>query len=899
MQRSVIVIAPASPTTRAVRDVLRDWAALGLVSTYVWLDEQELTSPEAATLAAATVVSGHAARRVQLEGYLADAQASTGLRVVALSAVDAHPAQADADRAQGLFNRLQGKHVASPIHCVLTRHGKGGWDPALAWMAWHTLVVAPEDAWHPGRAPEPMRIGDNGEYVIHCAAALATVAGLWCGMGEGPLDDVPVPGNRDVTVVRSFMRRLDAAPVSTALRRQLTSTEHGLPAPVGLTGPLVEVENVRGAAAAAVEALWTQNAPLFQLDRESGRQVSVGVSWRVAVRAFFAFLLDVARKTPRAWVQSEKDRAAATLARRTQSALYGDGSRYEVLVAGVGRHGRNPRPEELAGELEDVAARVNAVGAAVDLVTPDMGTFWEQYVAGALTLADGGERPGAVPARVGASPGYVRDVRRIVPAPDDRFELPPHLSAAVGAHNVDPYDVSGWIHTERALSAAAADGDADAAETRSRLHGWVGSLRDSYAGAAGLRLAQEMEARRAEVGALLQQLSAARADDDAALDDARKQGRRKLRRACLMLMLGFLLLAAGVALGPITAGTATAIAAGFFLLWLIRLFVAFFRTQLEVNRILNQQGRAEDAAVLAQRNLKAAMRDMNRAVTQYAQYMAWTPVLGRFLTEPFGRVPETQAPLRMEGSLARSVGFAVTHVDEERVAQTAYSLGKKLFPTGWLSQVWEQVVTDAATRVGGQDGQVLRDDPRRLLRDTARSPRSPLRTWSAQIAAQGVGDAGGALLWAQTRHELQRRGVSQLVDAVLTEVDTVGQEGHGIDGRTSGRAFLTELTEAVQSEGARFSKEIFDHTAITDGYRSVASSLVVGSQELLPEVPAHVRRIDPADTGDDDLDQFVVVLQRSRPIPARLLLLEGGAGKPPPPPRRPEPPDDPLANGRF
>lgn len=880
MERTVIVLAPVSPTTAAVRDVLRDWAALGLVGSIVWIDEQELTSSESATLAGVSVLSGATSRRVQLEGHLADAQTETGLRLVALSAVDEHAAGADAKRAQELYNRLQSKHEMSAIHCILTRHGNGGWDPALTWMAWHNLVVAPEDAWHPGRAPEPMRVGDDGEYVAHCAAALATVSGLWCGMAGGPLDDSPPPGHGDAVVVRSYMRRLDAAPVSTALRRQLTSTEFGVPAPVGPTGPLEEVQNVPVAVAASVETLWENNKALFIRDRESARNRPSGQTFKEAVRAFFAFLLDVVRAAPRAWAQSARDRTAAGLARRTQAALYGDGSRYEVLVAGVSRHGRNPRPEDVANELETVVSRANSVGASIDLVSPDTSQFWKHYVAGALTLADGGERQGSSAARVGASAGFVRTVHRIVPSPESAFTVPGHLAAAVGSTRLDPYDVSTWLHTDRVLTQLAADGDGDAAQTLTELREWIAVTRGSYAGTVGLRLFHELQDRRSEVGSMLQQLAAARPDDEAALDEVRRRGRKKVRRACLMLLLGLLLLVLGVVLGPLTAGLATAVAAGFVLLWAVRFVLAFVTTQLEVNRVVNQQHAQEDAAVMAQRNLAAATRDLNRAVTQYAQFLAWTPVLGRFLAEPFGAVSTSLPPLRMVGSLCRSVGFAVAHVDDERISRVAYGLGRKLFPAGWLTDVWQQVVEDAPARVGGQDGQVLREDPSRLPRDTARTDRSPLRRWSAKVSADGVGDAGGDLLWARTRTELQRRGVSQLVDELLLEVDTVGQEGHDIDGRTSGRTFLTGLTEALRSSDNLFSKELFDAHAVNEGLRTVQDSLVVASEELLREPPAHVTRLDPADTGDDDLDQFVVVLQRSRSLPARWLRLEGDVEAP-------------------
>jgi hypothetical protein len=153
----------------------------------------------------------------------------------------------------------------SAVHILLARYGEGVVDDAVAWMGWHNLVVAPEDAPSPEPMPPPVIIDgqDDVGFVVHAAAALVAVGGLWAEMPVGPLDGEFEPSSAEIRVVRCFSRRLDVGRTGLALRVALTDRSSGQPWPRDELGRLQRVEDGRIASEQAQRAVWARHPELF------------------------------------------------------------------------------------------------------------------------------------------------------------------------------------------------------------------------------------------------------------------------------------------------------------------------------------------------------------------------------------------------------------------------------------------------------------------------------------------------------------------------------------------------------------------------------------------------------------------------------------------------------------
>jgi hypothetical protein len=260
----------------------------------------------------------------------------------------------------------------------------------------------------------------------------------------------------------------------------------------------------------------------------------------------------------------------------------------------------------------------------------------------------------------------------------------------------------------------------------------------------------------------------------------------------------------------------------------------------------------------------------------YQQYLTLMPVLGRFVREPFGAVPPSVAPPRLDGPLPRAMGLGIAHPDPDQVAVVVHDLGAVVFKRGWLGDLWADLLSDAPRRLGTA-GLGLRRDPWQLLSDEATSPTSALRTWAGAVTTDGVSGAAGEAMWRRAHEALLARGPDELSTALFGTVEVIGQSGHGVAGRLTSNTFLTQLTDAVGDRHAQyFSSALFDAAAVSQEAHRVAETVMIGGRA--PTGPAEhgmpaVRWLSPAHGERADLDQFVVIVQTTAPLPSSALRL--------------------------
>lgn len=881
----VVLLGSSGRTSAAVRDVLRDWVCLGIVQPFLWVDGPTLSPDGPLGEVPATLVAADDARRVLLQNHLADQQSIGILRLVAL-----RPAGTSVD----LLERRAGKHLldelgarlpnrVAGLQVLLARHGCATPED-LDHHGWHTLVLAPEDAWNPrSAATELLESSSEDEVVAHAAAGVAAAAGLWVGMGRGPFDAVKGANSVRPEVFRCFLRHLDASAVSQALRSRLTDVSQGLPRPREAAGRMEYLLAPEEAAAQVATAVQTAHAHLFAVPKAAllAEPPTATGAW-AAINAFLRFLAASLSRAPGEFADRMTARGAAGIARTVQSALYGGESRYEVIVRGINADGRPAGMYDLDADASVVAERVQAALPSSQQVVPDARAFWQDAIGGALTLADAGERSVDVPpVTAGGRAGVVRDVAVIVPSPDDTFTLPRAAAARFGQLTVSPYDVHGQHAAAEALRTGAED-DPESETAVRDFASWRRRVLRTYGGFLGTRLADEVEQHRRTLGAHLKQL--ANPLDRAGADDELLREQSAVQRLLRSLIGGAaLVIGAAVAvdlLDTLTQRTGWSTAV---LLLLVLVTIAFFliaRHQRNVFRLVHARVQVDRELELAGRNLAAVSAALQRSIQMYGQYLAWTPVLARFLREPFGPPASPTSTPVLEGLLPRAIGFGTAEPDAESIDHVAEELSGVVFERGWLSDLWQSLIEEAPDRLG-HAGLELRDDPQALLADRARSIGSALVEWSLIVQTEGPGQAGGDVHWQGAQEALEALPVEQLFATLFSRVRVQAQGGHGVTGTQPGKAFFSTLTDSLEDVSHdRFASGLFTDLARTQHLNQVQTTTVIGAEGLARfghgQAPAGVLRIEPAPRTA--LDQFVVVVQTSAAVPPSALNL--GASRP-------------------
>ncbi len=887
-QPIVVLTAAPGAVPGAVRDVLRDWVALGLVQPFLWVEAEEVSPDEPFAAVVATHVRESDAPRVRLQDHLANQHDVDVIRLVAVGSAGASTSLVDRDRAGFLNIALAGVTAGrvSALQCVLTRHGAGGWQSEVERPGWHTLVVAPEDAFSPSpRQPttELIERDDDAEFMAHAAAGVATASGLWSGLAEAPFDDVPVTGNPEPVVVRSFLRRLDASAVESRLRQALTDVSRGLPRPRSGAERCDHMQNPVAASNDMATRVLTRHAALFAVQEEpdQGRGPEPLGAWQ-AIKMFFAFVGAALNRAPRALADAVVGRAAAGTARRVQQALLGGDSRYEVVVRGVNASGLPAGVHELDAAAVDVRQRVAAILHTSEQALPDVAPFWQDVVGGALTLADAGDRgPDLAPVMVGSRPTVARDTSTIAPDPADTFPLRGPAANRLRIRDVPPHDFRLHDVVARELSAAAAE-DVGSAQAVSAFSDWRRRVSSTYTGGLGAHIGNEVERRGRRLAQLLELLLGAQEEstDEGALADEHRRVQRLLRNFVIGMAVGLVVGVLVVVLGVLGVLTVVLIGLALLSAGTVRTVLALLARQRAVFALAHRRTETDRHLEIASRNLAHAANALHVATTLYQQYLAWSSVLGAFLREPFGPVPPVQPVVRLEGLLPRAVGFGVAEPVDERIAEVAHALGAVMFERGWLSDLWQAFYEDAGRRLGSA-GLVLRDEPRALLSDRARDEDSLLVTWAAAVQQDGVTGDAGDRLWQAARGRLLMRGADALCSSLFTRVEVQAQQDHGITRLIDGSQFFTQLSDALDNVGGQaFSPSLFSPTATSQGLHLVTATVAVGRRDVVDLGGAasaeSVRWIPPSSDGESSLDLSLVVLQATAPVSASELRLSGG-----------------------
>jgi hypothetical protein len=887
MRRVTVILAPPG-SSAAIRDVMTDLSAAGLVRELYWLDHADLQWLEHGgdvTVSGSSPVlcpTDGAGRRRRLADVLAGAEPVAYITlcvlVTTLAGDEAIGTAGELAVSAYLDDHRRPAAIFTRLRVLVVRGGAAlpaGAEPAFA--SWHNIVIAPEDAYGPALGHESLDTDDPVQVARHATPVLVALCGLWSAVEHRPLDTMqPLPGDT-LRVVRSFYRRLDCGAVAAQLQLRLLDVTGRTPRPYDQLDPVMYVDErqVPQETHRMAEQLWAKHRSLLRGVRAHPEQGAgpKRVGWREVLRMFLSFLWAALKNTPNAWQQYYLDQRAAAVARLIEDLILGRESAYRVVVDGRTSDGRLVQSTAYALAAQHLADTLDQlVPDSPSITGADLSALWKDYASAALTLCDAQERSDRLPpVRIGVRRAIVPTTADVIRSPRSAFLVTPEaLAAEVGVASVSPADIAGIDELSDRLSTMTVDQslERDATSAAFALENWKANLARSYGNAFGRRLTAELEHALAEVRGLLEKIRAVAA---AAKPKTASRWQRWLVLfvQCGIVLYVLALVADGtgaatdqrtVVTGRLSIGRALEIAGGVAVVLAVFLLIGFVLTQRELFRLINRSRAAVGAIDVDKLNLHTALRDVERLSQAITQYQSWSHVLGIFLDDPLGlTATRGEQMVRIHWGLPRTTAVGSARPDDRQVDEVSADLRAALFRIGWMSAPWEQLVTSAGQQLGPA-AREFRRDPTLILAEPGAGSGSALDVWAGQLTEIGVSGAGAGALWADALREL---GPGAMRDRLIHSVEYFED---GVAQQVSVDGFRAGVGDAAVADDGRFDTALFTDLAVA-----------TGKARVIPGAAT--------DFADDELGWIAVTTQFSDGISFHDLDLIGGE-----PPAMPEPP---------
>lgn len=824
-----VLVAPPAHTDEVIA-VLGDYSAVGMLDAFVWVDGADVGGPTTP----ATLVREGRSESVVLQQLLTNERYDR-IRVAVLVPTGAPsnervPLAAEQAVEQVVRSSSMGARVGLLRLLLTTGSGEPlEADSALVLEGWHNLLIAPEDSAAPGLGAVPWgRMTDPLDVAQRIAPVVAGISGLWAGVDITPFDNLAILPGHTVRAVRSFYRQLDTTGIEAHLRTQLFDPTGRLPLPRGGQIPVVYVEDVATATNTMAEALWRKHRDVLRGPRvtpDDGPKQAISTG--AALKLFFGFIGASIRKAPGAWWSAVTGSVGSMMASTVQGAAFGGKESAFEVVANV----------ELSSSWQDIAQSADALSNSLggppnpeQNARRDLSPLWNDFVSGALTLADGGRRAaGLDPIPVGSGIGVLPNAADAVPSREDQFAaIPTSLAAVIHLNAVEPADVLGAATMRAALQKAYADPAAgvEARTAGGELENWQRVAQRSYAWRVSSILVDFLGRARNDVA---REVAAIRGAANWTGEDDRLRARQQsisvILKTLTWALLGVLLVGFGVA-GWLdlrewhytdSLGTNWTLNNWFFTFTVAGVLVAlyvvvslglFTLAQRDLFAEMNLRRTQMSKLDAMQANLRTALQDVSRLSGAYGQLLSWCRVLGPLLHAPFGYPPAPrQAPDQLIDGLPRSTQVGAADPGDDARADASHAIERRLYSLGWLTQPWQKLVVEAAQR--------LREDPEMLFRMPGIGSGSGLDQWSTAVASGRVVPAGADALWL----EVERMFVDgDAINDTLTRSVTVPTLGRQVPSREFGAGFLDHLP----GRAAPFDGTLFTNSATTAGHSVVA-----------------------------------------------------------------------------
>lgn len=780
MSALVVILAPRGPMGQ-VREVLRDLSAVGLIEPFVWVEPADA----AVARVPAMSVTGGATTGTTLQD-VAVANIADRVRLISLVPVLTGAAQTSSDdeqRIAGLLENQVGAATLARIRVSVTRIG----DPStgvLGRAGWHNLLLAPQESAGPALGHSLLAAtNDTIEIGRHTAVELAGIAGLWSQVTGSPLDGRSVDPGESVRLARSFFRRLQSDGLESELRAKVTATSESLPLPVEGGSAAIYVDDSALATSTMSKALWERHGDVLRGPRESRpRRTVKPIGIGKALKMFFGFLWAAIKGAPAKWFSG----VVAGLSSRVAGAVHGmvfggDPSAYAVVVRGVTASGLPASWLDLADAADAIEDILEESGEAREHhAISDLSALWKDYAAGALTLADGGERVQSMPpVQIGTQRAVLRSADLVVPSAAARFiNIPGHIAAQIEVSSVEAFDVLAVNNLHQRLVYLQEDPalGLEVGGTLEALKVWNAQHRNSFAARVASVLGEHVMRIGEEIKSVLEKLKSAAAAEDipAAIAARQKRLGRVLRILSILLVVAGALIGACFGFGLITGTLALILAGSSLLAWFVASIVTFLRGQRDLFRLLNARQELIADAEIMKRNLRQAVRDMRRLTDAYAQFLAWSRILGTMLAAPLGAANVgIEDGARLSPDLPIGVRLGSASVPDAALADAVVALRREIFRVGWLGEPWESLITGAPAAIG-PDGYELRNNPIAIFAQPGRGDTSLLLKWVDATERNGVDVAVADRLWTTVQEQLDG-DKRELASALLGSIIELGK----------------------------------------------------------------------------------------------------------------------------
>ncbi|MGP9844020.1 hypothetical protein [Brachybacterium sp. 107] len=848
MKQRSILVAPISQ--RPLLDALVDLSAAGALDDFTWIE-----APSAPALAA----DREDPRALRVEaGVIHPTTFSTavnvrGLRRLRMAVIVpvGHPAQDALDTAaENFYQNLDVPGGASRYHVrVLVPWSAEPLPAQLGRAGWYDVMLSPESTAEPEFSAVPW--WNHPESIPGSAAAgIAVQAGLLKGLVSAPFDEHGADVSADVSMVRTFIRRIDAEQIEASLRARVLEMDELVPAPTRAGGssvpPYPSPENqVRDTARA-----WAQRHD--SAVRRSGPEVPQASADTMgildALRLFVSFLGRALLGAPEAWLRRTVHTAQSGLAAGTTTILFGTNSPVSVIVGGVGADGSTASWRSIRDAAR--AVDLGAEGDGLRLGQPvrrDFSALWSDLLQGARSLLDGSASPGLL---IDGGAGYVPQRSLVAPGLDGggTFSIAEPVGGLSSSLQLHAWDCLEVDKVRSVLEQAASENDPRAAVAQRQLvelDRWRAGNEHRFLPAVGRTVAGWFDATRREIAGL-------RAELDTLLNPMVNDELTRTQQRLAWILRGLLgaLIVVLVALGIMGAQavielSVMGIGMGVGLVvWLISSFVTFTLLQREVFRLLHLRRQRDLQVPALMERLRMAIEDLDSLGDAYAQFDRWALLLTCFLSEPLGRERDRDEERRPEAVLPLALQMPMVRVEPELLDDAAAQLRARAFSVGWLGQAFEDFEKSSIQDLTPEQRVRLRESgtsPLTQLLSTRGDEGSELTRWAEATAEHGVRTDRGQALWS--------RCTELLTDEPMLDLTVV--RGEDDEEPVSVAALRSELWDA---RSASIVEEVLQLSSRTIG----------------------IRMADPAyswrELETDGMSSDIVLVQSTKPIPAEAFV---------------------------
>lgn len=866
-----VVGRQGSPTVAAVRAVVHDWSAVGLVAPSVWIDLADGRSAggtEPAPGATGLRIDGGLAGRVELRSWLPRNPGPA--RVVALQSIAEPRGSVPVEDVYAFLQSVRLPPGAPLVNLLVPADGTEAVADAI-FDSQVNVLVQPVDAADPQAVIEPLGTG-SPTFAMHAAAALCTAAGLWTGMAAAPLDAEQPWSGVGVAVGRAYLRRLDATPVLDRLADEVYGTTGTLPItrtqfgePMALVAPAAQLAaaEATGYAVLGKHAATTRFRPPPPFQPPAPERLGFGA----ALKMFFGFLRRAISGAPQAWANEVVRAARGRLEQGATRFFFGDKSGYQVVLTGLSA--TTGSGVDQAGALQEAAVGFlsrNAAPGSEEPVTR-VPQLWDDTVRTVAALADGGDPDPSIPLPGEGMRLVIDNPARLCPPPGTPpFRVPHGLPGSENGpiEADDPYHA---IRVDRLLEGHAQEAErsvghpghvermATIAQLRHQLAAWVGQRRSAmWAISSGL--AGELDKARA---AYAEMITAGQGESDVDLDAPLAAQRRVRTRVLIWLVVLVVAVVVSVVLrvvDVISTNLCIWIVVGVLLVCLIGAFLTFVRGQRALMHAIHRMRVAAKRREWLAGNAVRLTQEMYRLSSIYRQSRVWSQVVAEYVNAPFGapeQTPQEQAvPARLTGDLPLAVTVATATYVPQAHEPVVYQARSQLLRKDWLN-------TSIASRrrlvIDHVKQQTGRDLENRLSTDADLVPGGPLRSFLEALRLPEIKTQARGIALARLVEGIRSSGMGdRLLPAVRVEAGAIRSEQS-----------WAAMTDALLTPQGQLSYDGFSPTGITNRAPAVGRSFLATDSSATVSPPLFALPTAPTQ-GRHQLDRFIVRWDLTHPV---------------------------------